>query len=181
MVLIFSASPNKNGLTDACCRAAITGIEKAGGQYEYIDLSAMKIRSCQICNDGWGPCRNEHYCVIDDGLSQLQQKMDQADSVMLITPVYWWQPCERMQFFLSRVRRCEAKKPDKGVVTEKKVNMVAAAGGSGNGLPQALLEMENWCRHMGAIPHERIGINRFNRESMLGVIELVAGNLVVPQ
>jgi len=56
--------------------------------------------------------------------------------------------------------------------------MIAAAGGSGNGTVPCLMEMENWCRHVQAIPKERIGITRYNREVMLQEIADSATRMV---
>ena len=60
----------------------------------------------------------------------------------------------------------------------KNINLVAAAGGSGNGTATTLVELENWCRHVFAIPQERIGITRFNRSNALLVIEDAGKRLV---
>jgi multimeric flavodoxin WrbA len=97
---------------------------------------------------------------------------------MLITPVYWGQPSERMKYFLDRFRRCEAFNQSGSAAKGKQIDLVAAAGGSGNGTVSCLTEMETWCRHVGAIPQERIGITRFNRTPMLETITDAAARLV---
>jgi len=178
MFIIITASPNANGLTAACGKAALEGIEKAGGTAELIDISAAKLEPCRICGDGWGPCRESGKCVIDDGLSGLQAKIRDSEGVFLVTPVYWWQPSERMGYFLNRFRRCEAFNKSDGAASGKQINLVAAAGGSGNGTAPCLSEMEQWCRHVSAVPQERIGVTRFNREAMLSVITDAAARLV---
>jgi hypothetical protein len=38
--------------------------------------------------------------------------------------------------------------------------------------------VEMWCRHVGAIPKDRIGITRFNRDPMLVAITDMASRLV---
>ena len=171
MYLIITASPNANGLTASCGRAALHGIEQAGKNGEIVDLCALKIQACLVCGNGWGSCRNEHRCVIDDGFGTLQTRLWEAEGLVLVTPVYWWQQSERMKFFCDRLRRCEAMKGDESILAGKKINLVAAAGGTGNGTVQCLAEMEMWCRHLRAIPSERIGVTRFTREAMLSVIE----------
>ena len=178
MYLIVTASPNADGLTAACGRAALRGIEQAGKAGEIVDLSALKIQACLVCGNGWGPCRNEHRCVIDDGFDTLQTRLKEAEGLVLVTPVYWWQQSERMKYFCDRLRRCEAHKGDEGILAGKKINLVAAAGGSGNGTVSCLSEMELWCRHMRAIPFGRIGVTRFTREAMLSAIEQVSTELV---
>ena len=178
MFIIITASPNANGMTAACGKAALEGIEKAGGTAELIDISAAKLEPCRICSDGWGTCRGTGKCIIDDILAELQIKIRDSEGVFLITPVYWGQPSERMGYFLNRFRRCEAfNKPD-GAASGKQINLVAAAGGSGNGTATCLSEMEQWCRHVSAVPQERIGVTRFSREALLPVIRDAAERLV---
>jgi len=178
MYMIITASPNTDGLTAACGTAAVNGITKAGGKADLVDISAARLEPCRICGDGWGSCRSKGKCVIDDILSKLQSKIRDSDGVILVTPVYWWQPGERMKYFLDRFRRCEALKQGDSAAAGKQIDLIAAAGGSGNGTATCLAEMEQWCRHVGAIPQERIGVTRFNRTAMLTVIEDAAERLV---
>ena len=170
MYLIITASPNMDGLTAACGNAAHEGITSADGDVELIDLSAAKLEPCRICGNGWGICRDQTRCIIDDLLSEMQTKIRDAEGLVLVTPVYWGQPSERMKYFLDRFRRCEAFNKAGSAARGKQVDLIAAAGGSGNGTVTALAEMEHWCRHVGAIPQERIGVTRYNREPMLAMI-----------
>ncbi|MDR1379564.1 MAG: flavodoxin family protein [Synergistaceae bacterium] len=178
MYLVITASPNADGLTAACGRAALRGLEQAGKTGEIIDLCALKIQGCLVCGDGWGICREEHRCVIEDEFSVLQARLKEAEGLVLVTPVYWGQQSERIKYFCDRLRRCEARKGNGSVLARKKTNLVAAAGGTGNGTVSCLTDMELWCRHVGAIPFERIGVTRFNREPMLAVIEQASKELV---
>ena len=171
MFIIITASPNKDGLTAASGEAAMSGIIGAGGQVEVFDISALKLEPCRVCGNGWGDCLSAGKCVIDDCLTEIQAKINDAEGVFMITPVYWGQPAERMKYFCDRLRRCEAIRKNGSWVENKQINLVAAAGGSGNGTATCLAELEQWCRHIRAIPQERIGITRFNRVGMLKVIE----------
>ena len=178
MYLIITASPNANGLTAHCGRAAMDGITAAGGVAEIIDISAGKLEPCRICENGWGQCRHSATCIIEDGLAEIQAKMRKAEGIIFITPVYWEQPSERMKYFLDRFRRCEAFNKNGSAAKDKQIDLIAAAGGSGNGTAACLVELEMWCRHVGAIPKDRIGITRWNREPMLKAITDMASRLM---
>jgi len=177
MYLIITASPNTDGLTAACGKAAADGVTNAGGVAEIIDISAEKLEPCLICGNGWGSCRESATCVIQDKFSEIQGKIHSSDGVILVTPVYWGQPSERMKYFLDRFRRCEAFNKNGSAAKGKQVDLIAAAGGSGNGTATCLHEMEMWCRHVGAIPKDRIGITQFNRRHMLKTITDMASRL----
>ncbi|HML36529.1 MAG TPA: flavodoxin family protein [Bacillota bacterium] len=178
MYLIITASPNKDGLTAACGKAAYDGISSAGGSAELIDISELKLQPCRICGNGWGKCRNTGMCIIDDSLADIQEKIRDCEGLFLVTPVYFWQPAERMKYFCDRFRRCEAFREGGSWAAGKQVNLVAAAGGTGNGTVTALGELENWCRHVHAIPQERISVTRFNRAAALSLIEDAGARLV---
>jgi multimeric flavodoxin WrbA len=179
--IIITASPNTDGLTAACGKAAFDGVTNAGGTTEIIDISAAKLEPCRVCGNGWGSCRNTAKCVIGDILLDIQAKIRESDGVVLVTPVYFGQPSERMKYFLDRFRRCEAFNKDGSAANGKQIDLIAAAGGSGNGTVSCLAEMENWCRHVGATPKDRIGISRFTRDATLEVIKDSAARLVTDE
>lgn len=178
MYIIITASPNADGLTASCGKAALEGILHEGGDAELVDICASGLEPCRICGDGWGTCRNESKCVNADLLAELQVKIRECEGLILVTPVYFGQPSERMKYFLDRFRRCEAFNQNGSAASGKQVDLIAAAGGSGNGTATCLAEMEQWCRHVAAIPQERISITRFNRAMVLPVIKDAAARLV---
>jgi multimeric flavodoxin WrbA len=178
MYIIITSSPNKDGLTAACGAAALKGITSAGGEAAVFDISAAGLSPCRICGDGWGDCRAKGQCVIEDIFQEIQKKIRISEGLMLVTPVYWGQPSERMKYFLDRLRRCEAFNKEGSAASGKQIDLIAAAGGSGNGTATCLTEMEHWCRHIGATPKDRLGVTRFNRAPMLLAIEDAAARLV---
>jgi hypothetical protein len=69
------------------------------------------------------------------------------------------------------MKTCEAFRQGGSSISGKVVNMVANAGGSGNGTVPCLMEMENWTRHLGAKARERMSVNRFNVNKMAEVLK----------
>jgi len=189
MYIIITASPNKGGLTDACGSAAYDGITGAGGEAEIIDICAEKIEPCLLCGNsklvfgivdkGWGSCFGTAVCNIKDIMASLQVKIRDSEGLILVSPVYFGQPSESMQYFMDRFRRLEVFNEENGsAAKDKAIDMIAAAGGSGNGTVPCLMEMETWCRQIGALPKDRIGITRYNRELMLQEITSSAARMV---
>jgi len=189
MYIILTASPNKDGLTAACGRAAYEGITSAGGEAEIIDICEKGLKPCVLCgtsdlvfgnvDKGWGTCFGKAVCTINDIMAELQVKIRKAKGFILVTPVYFGQPSEPMKYFLDRFRRLEVFNEEKGSAAKNKVlDMIAVAGGSGNGNVTCLTEMENWCRQVGALPKDRIGVTRYNKELMLQEITASASRMV---
>lgn len=178
-VMIFTSSPNTDGLTAACGNSAKIGAEEAGAQVVMVNLNRHKIGSCHACGNGWGTCRNEHVCQVQDDFQALHRSMADMDAFVLITPVYWGEMSESAKAFSDRVRRCEALKKEKTFFEGKPVIAVAAAGGSGNGLTTCLTSMERLLAHVKAEKFDLIGITQKNKEYKLDTLQKATKKLVV--
>lgn len=179
-VMIFTSSPNIDGLTVACGNAAKTGAEEAGAQVVMVNINRLKIGNCKACGNGWGPCRNEHNCQVKDDFQVLHASIADIDAFVMITPVYWGEMSESAKAFSDRVRRCEALKNDeKTFFEEKPVIAVAAAGGSGNGLTTCLTSMERFITHVKAEKFDFIGITQKNRVYKLNTLQEATKEMVL--
>jgi multimeric flavodoxin WrbA len=173
-VIIFSASPNQDGLTAACAAAVSTGVRTAGGQVEEVRLTDSEVGRCRQCNNGWGTCRTEHVCEVQDGFQALHSRALRADALVLVTPVYWGDLSESAKAFTDWLRRCEASRGDESGLAGKPVIAVAAAGGSGGGMITCLLNLERWIQHVRARTFDLIPVNRWSRPYKLAAIREAA-------
>lgn len=173
-ILIFSASPNTDGLTAACAAAAMNGIIAVGGEAEEVRLNDLDIGACEACNNGWGTCQNDHLCEVLDDFQALHERTLGADALIFVTPVYWGDLSESMKAFTDRLRRCEATRGNESGLADKPVIMVAAAGGSGNGMITCLANLERWIQHVRARKWDFIPVNRWNRPYKLQTIRAAA-------
>jgi multimeric flavodoxin WrbA len=180
-VLVFSSSPNTDGLTAACAGAAIKGIRQTGGSTEEIRINDLNINSCEACDDGWGTCRDDHLCDILDDFQALHERTIKADAYVFVTPVYWGDLSESMKAFTDRLRRCEAPRSEESGFYQKPIIMVAAAGGSGNGMITCLASLERWIQHVHARKWDFIPVNRWNREYKLETIRTAAKVMMLSQ
>jgi len=169
-VMVISSSPNVDGLTAACAGAAAAGVVQAGGQVEEVRLNDLNVGMCEACDNGWGTCRTEHQCQVEDDFQELHARALQADALVLVTPVYWHEMSESAKALADRLRRCEATKGDESGLFAKPVIAVAAAGGSGNGMITCLFSMERWIEHVRARKFDFIPVNRWNRAYKLAAI-----------
>jgi multimeric flavodoxin WrbA len=161
-VLIIHSSPNTDGLTAACARAAAEGVRAAGHGAEEVCLNDLQIGLCLACADGWGTCRDEKRCCQEDDLDDLLVRLTEADACVLVTPVYFGEPSESMKAMLDRARRCLFSAPEgPGSMVGVPVLAVAAAGGSGNGAVTCLEAMERWIQHVRARKTDFIAVTRY--------------------
>lgn len=162
-LIIFSGTPKTEGLCVSLVAAAKEAGEGGGAEVSVAKLCESDLRSCAVCNDGWGTCRPNHTCIFEnDGFGAFQEEAREADALILITPVYWGEMSEAMKDFIDRLRRCEATRGEKSALHGKKVLLVASAGGSGNGLLTCLEQLERAVRHMGGQIFDYVGVNRWN-------------------
>ncbi|MDR3585317.1 MAG: flavodoxin family protein [Desulfosporosinus sp.] len=177
-VMIFTSSPNIDGLTAACGNAAKAGAEEAGAHVIMVNLNQQQIGHCHACGNGWGPCRNEHECQIQDDFQDVHVAMADIDAFIMITPVYFGEMSESAKNFTDRLRRCEALKKDKTLFEGKPVIAVAAAGGSGNGLTSCLTSMERLFTHVRAEKFDFVGITQKNKGYKLDALHEAGREMV---
>jgi len=178
MILVLWASPNDDGLTAACAHAAEKGINSAGGQCRLVKLNEQSISACKTCGNGWGTCREQHECCIEDDFQALQALVQKADALVFITPVYWGEMAEVAKCFTDRLRRSEATRRDESLLAGKPMVAVAAAGGSGNGTLSCLSQFERLAAHLGMRLIDGIPVKRYTRQYQLAAIESAAAALV---
>ena len=140
-ILVVWASPNQDGLTSAAKDNILKGLSEAGGEAEALHLNKRDIRCCRACGNGWGLCRSEGRCVINDDFSEDYQRLVSAEAIVWITPVYWHDLAENLKAFLDRLRRCETRRNH--FLKGKKSLLVACAGGTGREAIQCLDRLED--------------------------------------
>lgn len=173
-VLVISGSPNKNGLTANCVKQVQLGAEECSHEFIHFDINEMNIEKCRACDNGWGICRSEHLCIINDDLNESLAQIEKADAFVIVTPVYWWDMSESLKAYLDRVRRTEASKRwdnNMSYFSGKPVIAVAAAGGSGNGVVDCLGNIEKFIEHVGGEKYDLITITKKSKNYKLKTIK----------
>jgi multimeric flavodoxin WrbA len=172
--MVISASPNTDGLTAACTQAAMEGLLAGGVEADQVNLNLISVGMCQACDRGWGTCKSDHGCQIEDDFQALHMRTCQADALVLVSPVYWGEMSESAKAFTDRLRRCEGNRGEESRLFGHPVITVAAAGGTGNGMITCLLSMERWIDHVRARKFDLIPVNRWSRPYKLVAIRSAA-------
>ena len=161
-VLIITCSPNEDGLTETCGKAAKKGLEEGRGEAVMVRLNDLALSKCQACNSGWGSCHEEGICQVADDFQNLHTLVGEVDGFIVVTPVYWWDMSEPAKAFFDRLRRCEAMK-ENNKVQDKPFICVAAAGGTGFGTTNCLASMEKIFLHMNNL--QFLSFSAFQRDT----------------
>jgi multimeric flavodoxin WrbA len=182
--LIISGSRNPEGRTALLIKALCKGIESEGGETEVIYLPKMDIELCQQCNrDGWGICRDEEKCIIDDDFPSILEKINNADVTVFATPVYFGDLSESMKAFLDRLRRVKSRIPRQPVDPNapmpgpfnNDIGPIAFglcyAGGSGNGTMTCSMNLERILMFCGFDVVDMLPARRENLDNKLIIAE----------
>jgi len=162
-ICIVSGNPKKDGLCQSVINVAREGATEGSAEVDEIRLCDYKLVRCQVCGNGWGPCREQNICKYgDDGFDDIMARIKTSDALILATPVYWGETSELLKCFLDRLRRCEFSGED--LLRNKQVLLIASAGGSGNGILTCMEQLDRFCRHTGMVIFDYISVNRWNND-----------------
>lgn len=99
-MVIVLGSPRRNGNSEILAKAVAEGIEAEGGTVEYLRLNDLAIRPCQGC----GGCDKSGECVIKDDMTEIYEKVDNADRLLLVTPIYFYAMSAQAKIFTDRMQ-----------------------------------------------------------------------------
>lgn len=165
-IIGIQTSPNEDGLTATMARMALDGAAAAGAQVELVHLRKLNLEACRQCENGWGRCRREGLCIIEDDFESVRQRIGAANAVVVSTPVYFGDVSEVAKSFLDRLRRCEIHTKD-SALKGTPVLSIAAAGGGGGGGPTCLVSLERYYGVLGWPVFDGLIVTRRSREYML--------------
>ncbi len=170
-LVVLSGSRNTKGQTAAAASAFLDGVRSAGGVGELIFLPTLRIERCRQCeDDGWGVCRSEGRCIIEDDFASLVDAIKDADAVVLATPVYFGDLSESLRAFLDRLRRTCVNEAGRDGIEGRPTVGICVAGGGGGGAPACTVSLERVLRTCGFDVLDLIPVRRQNLEAKLSVL-----------
>lgn len=98
-VLILNGSPHKNGCTARALEEMIRVFSEEGVETELIQVGNKAIRGCIACNS----CAGTGRCVFDDLVNEVAPKFEEADGLVVGSPVYYGSPNGNILSFMDRL------------------------------------------------------------------------------
>jgi multimeric flavodoxin WrbA len=99
-ILGIIGRPRKGGNTDTLVGRVLEGAKSKAAEVEKVHLRDVNIHSCQ----GAFSCEARRSCVLPDDMPPLYQKLQQADGIVIGTPVYVGNASGMVVNFLNRCR-----------------------------------------------------------------------------
>ena len=84
-VLIINGSPRKDGNTAIAIREVEQVFQQKGVEVETVQIGNQDVRGCIAC----GSCAKNGKCVFDDVVNELAPKFEEADGLVVASPVYY--------------------------------------------------------------------------------------------
>ena len=97
--IAICGSPREKGNTEYYLRTVLSELEQKGIETEFIPMLDKTVKPCRGC---YG-CLTAKKCVQDDDFEAIFQKMEQADIIVIGSPVYVGKPTSLLQALLERV------------------------------------------------------------------------------
>jgi multimeric flavodoxin WrbA len=102
--ILFNGSPRKNWNTAALLNSALEGAASEGAETELIHLYDLNFKGCQSCF----ACKTKGgksygKCAIKDDLASVLKKVEEADAIILGSPIYFGEVTGEMRSFMERL------------------------------------------------------------------------------
>lgn len=96
--LFINGSPHVNGCTKRGLQEVEKVLKENGFETEWLEVGTKDIRGCIGCYY----CREHNKCVFNDIVNESSPLLEQADAVIIGTPVYYAGPNGQLHSFLDR-------------------------------------------------------------------------------
>lgn len=147
-VLGIAGSPRRGGNTDLLLAEAMRGAASQGAEVKTIALSELCIAPCDHCD----ACLARGKCKIQDDIQMVFREMEEADRIILATPIHFVGPSAHLKIMIDRCQSLWARKyvlkiPPLGEGPEKKALFIAVGGRkAANNFDPALAEIKTLLR-----------------------------------
>lgn len=95
--LVIIGAARKNGHTRQMVNLFL---EHLGGENEIIDAYSTDVKPCMDCRYCW----KNKACIINDGMQDIYKKLDEADNIVLASPMYFHSVSGRMKVLIDRLQ-----------------------------------------------------------------------------
>lgn len=98
-VLLINGSPRPNGNTALALKNMAEVFEAQGVEAEILNIGSNAVWGCIACNS----CKKSGKCVFDDAVNEAAPKFQEADGLVVASPVYYASANATLIAFLDRL------------------------------------------------------------------------------
>ena len=105
-VLGIAGSPRRGGNTDTLLAEVMRGAASRGAEVKTIAINKLDIAPCQHCD----ACLKDGECAIKDDMQDIYKEVEQADVIILASPIQFMGVTAPMKAFIDRFQSRWARK-----------------------------------------------------------------------
>ena len=148
-IVIVKGSPRKKGNSCVLADSLANGAKDNDADVKEFFLHDMNIQPCNACN----VCINQSKkgCVIDDDMQEIYVSLRSADSIVIASPIYWFNMSAQTKLFIDRLYGLV--EPNRQALKGKKIGIILTYGDSNqhsSGAINAINSFEDTFRYIGA-------------------------------
>ena len=98
-ILVISTSLRANSNSDVLAERLIAGARDAGHDVEHVSLKGKELNFCIGCL----ACQKTMKCVLKDDAVRIAEKVKYADTLVFVTPIYYYEMSGQMKTLLDRL------------------------------------------------------------------------------
>ncbi len=98
-VLVITTSLRARSNSDRLAEELIAGAKDAGHDVESISLKGKEVKFCVGCL----ACQKTQRCVLKDDAVEIAEKVKSADTLVFVTPIYYYEMSGQMKTLLDRL------------------------------------------------------------------------------
>ncbi len=135
-VLLISTSLRVKSNSDLLAEKLAEGARDAGHQVEVVSLKGKRIGFCTGCL----ACQKTQRCVLKDDAAEIAEKVKNADTLVFVTPIYYYGMSGQMKTLLDRLNPLFPSD-----YKFRRVYMLSVAAEDGESVPQkAKSGLQGW-------------------------------------
>ncbi|MFX0015499.1 MAG: flavodoxin family protein [Candidatus Hermodarchaeota archaeon] len=147
-IIVVKGSPRRKGNSCLLAESLIKGARDNGANVEEFFLHDMDIKPCNACN----VCikKPEKGCIIDDDMQEIYTSLYTADSIVIASPVYWFNMSAQTKLFIDRLYGLV--EPKKHSLKGKRIGIILTYGDTNevsSGAINAINSFKDTFRYIG--------------------------------
>lgn len=100
-IIVLMGSPRRKGNTAKLVEAFLSGIKTENCTVEVIDVATKEIHGCIGCNHCYRD--EQHRCVFKDDMITIYERLAQANTIVIATPVYFYSISSQLKAIVDRL------------------------------------------------------------------------------
>jgi multimeric flavodoxin WrbA len=147
-IMVILGSPRKKGNSAKLAEQVVKGAKEQGAKVETFYLNGLDIKPCQAC----GKCKKAKAgCAIQDDMQSLYPKLQQAHTIVIASPVYWFNMSAQTKIFIDRLFSIGL--PERNMLKGKQFAFILAYADEDpftSGAVNALRSFQDMCQYLEA-------------------------------